>query len=73
MMINSKSYISESQVQKLIMKYLVEHVTCYENVILDLLNELQISGMKINPKLLEALYEGNSDIAVSLIKEKGLC
>lgn len=72
-MVKSKSYISESQVQKLILKYLISPVRCYENVIIDLLNELQISGMKINPKLLDALYSGNTDIALSLIKEKGLC
>ena len=72
-MSKSKSYISELQIKKLIIKYLNEHTKCYyENVILDLLNELKISGMKINPELLKALYDSKLDIALSLIKQRGL-
>lgn len=64
------NHISKHQILKLFRKW-VKH-SYYNLAILDILNELEISGMKLNVDFVAAIVENNLEVAEQILITQGI-
>jgi len=62
--------ISKHQILKLFKKWVKDSKN--NSAILDILNELEISGMRINPNFLKAVHDNNALDAEYILITKGI-
>jgi len=64
------NHISKHQIVKLFRKW-VKH-SYYNLAILDILNELEISGMRLNVDFVQAIIDNDLEVAEQILITKGI-